>query len=276
MASTDIAAQEKSFTGFLARGFVYSIIKSVDEEYATLLHDKRIAKYSPFSTTPFYTITRKRIVIYPRKVMRGTSFAFDVKILDDDLARIYMRGVSDISEVQLGKMGRAQLCSTSVKVVKLLETKNIASIPSKFRVSFFTPTYFRVRVPRTLRKKCRKMRTRLLPLPEPTHMFTNLFNLWNACFKHKVREEYLEWLIQYPILISRIKGLDTHKVYEHPMKGVFAIGFTGTVYYAFAEDVYDERMARITFQLLRLAEYSNVGGNRTAGFGWVKVRYPRK
>jgi CRISPR/Cas system CSM-associated protein Csm3 (group 7 of RAMP superfamily) len=35
-------------------------------------------------------------------------------------------------------------------------------------------------------------------------------------------------------------------------------------------------MAKITSQLLELAELSGVGGNRTAGFGWVEVRYPKK
>lgn len=41
-------------------------------------------------------------------------------------------------------------------------------------------------------------------------------------------------------------------------------------------DTYDEKMARTTHMLLRYAEYSNVGGNRTAGFGWVEVKYPRE
>ncbi|MGC8831453.1 MAG: CRISPR system precrRNA processing endoribonuclease RAMP protein Cas6 [Thermoproteota archaeon] len=48
------------------------------------------------------------------------------------------------------------------------------------------------------------------------------------------------------------------------------MGFTSAVRFSIPKDIYAERFARLTDALMRLAEYSNVGGNRTAGFGVVK------
>jgi len=48
------------------------------------------------------------------------------------------------------------------------------------------------------------------------------------------------------------------------------MGFTGPVRFSIPGDMFSEKFARFTDALMKFVEYSNVGGNRTAGFGVVK------
>lgn len=66
------------------------------------------------------------------------------------------------------------------------------------------------------------------------------------------------------------------RVYEHPDTNKWAVGFVGTVRLSLSEDAYSRRYAKVVDALLRFAEYSNIGGNRTAGFGvvnYIPVEY---
>ncbi|MEM0172580.1 MAG: CRISPR system precrRNA processing endoribonuclease RAMP protein Cas6, partial [Thermoproteota archaeon] len=55
-----------------------------------------------------------------------------------------------------------------------------------------------------------------------------------------------------------------------PKSNKWVMGFIGAVRFSIPEDIFTEKHARFTDALMRLAEYTNVGGNRTAGFGVVK------
>jgi len=270
-AQQEVRAQEKSYTGYLVRGLVYAALRSVDPKYAERLHSEK-GSPAPFSVRPPHALVRGKVKIFSERVPAETPFNVQVTSLDQQLAGLFCKALMKLGEaVELGR-ARARVLSLAVRQVNPSDL--LAREPERrFAIRFLTPTFFRAHIPRSVR---RAEAARVLPLPDPLHLFTNLYNIWNAYLKPEIEEDYLDWLQQRPILISRLKGVETHRYYEHPVKGVFAIGFTGTAYYALAEDTYDERMARITSQLLKLAELSGVGGNRTAGFGWVEVRYPKR
>ncbi len=264
----EIQTQPQSFTGYLTRGMIYTILRNNNPEYAEQLHTEK-GKPAPFSIKPPYTLTLRKIKIYASKIPANIIFNIQATTLEDRLANLLCNAlISQQEEVLSLSQTKAKILSLSISQVTPQQLQEATAI-DKFTVSFLTPTYFRVHIPRGIRKA---EQVRVLPLPDPVHMFTNLYNIWNAYLKPRVGEDYLEWLQQHSILISRLRNIKTHRYYEHPVKGVFAIGFTGTAYYTLAEDTYDKKMAKITHQLLKMAEYTNVGGNRTAGYGWITYR----
>jgi len=103
--------------------------------------------------------------------------------------------------------------------------------------------------------------------PEPVQVFSNLMRVWDAFSDSRVFGEegltsYKEWLrihigVSAYILETRLAEMGKKK----------AVGFTGWVEYEMdAQDDWN----RVTVALARFAEYSNIGGNRTGGFGVTK------
>jgi len=48
------------------------------------------------------------------------------------------------------------------------------------------------------------------------------------------------------------------------------MGFVGLVRFSLPHDAFSAKFARLTDAFMKFAEYSNVGGGRTAGFGVVR------
>ena len=120
-------------------------------------------------------------------------------------------------------------------------------------------------------KRIRKAR-RFHPLPEPITMMRSIVRLWNefadVSFNYK---RYLSWITAMGITLSGFpRGIRTRRLYEHRTTGKFVVGFQGIVHFSVPDDLYLKRWARITDALLKFAEYSNVGGGRTAGLGMVR------
>lgn len=261
----EVKAQEGSYTGFLVRGLVYDLLNRVDKRLADRLHTEKGAP-SPFSVKPPYTLSEGRLRIFTGRVPSQRSFYVEVSTIKEDLVDVFCKALLQLPD------GKATLSNSVVHVLSLdidrVRSSELreADVINKFAIKFITPTFFREHIPKAERKV---EKVRVVPLPDPIRLFTGLYNLWNAYLRPKVPDDYLDWLRQRPILVAGFKDLRTHRFWEHPHKGVFAIGFTGTVYYSLAQDTYDGKMARWTHRLLRLAEYTNVGGNRTAGYGWI-------
>jgi CRISPR/Cas system endoribonuclease Cas6 (RAMP superfamily) len=77
-------------------------------------------------------------------------------------------------------------------------------------------------------------------------------------------------LLEGGIAIETFSDLRVHKVFD--AKGRWARGFTGKAVYAMLGDTFDRKFAELTLRLLEFARFSNVGGNRTAGFGVIDYR----
>jgi len=265
-AVNKIAAQPRSYTGYLVRGLIYTLLRSSNPELAERLHQEKGSPAS-FSIKPPHSLQEK-LHLYHREIPENVYFTVTATFLREDLPQILCHSLLNLQgEIPLG-FGKATINEILLQQITPQHLQEAEAV-EKFSIQFITPTFFRVHIPKAVRKT---EQVRVLPLPDPLHLFTNLYNIWNSYLKPRISEEYLEWLQQHPILISRLRNIKTHCYYEHPVKGVFAIGFTGTAYYTLAEDTYDKKMAKITHQLLKMAEYTNVGGNRTAGYGWITYR----
>ncbi|MCX8205181.1 MAG: CRISPR system precrRNA processing endoribonuclease RAMP protein Cas6 [Candidatus Nezhaarchaeota archaeon] len=264
----DVGVRSTTFIGQLSRAVFYTMLGSFREEMARAIHERK-DKPAPFSSKPPFIESGGEPQVLYTKIPVNTTFYLEFDILEEGLAEVF-------KEVLLKAAPSTVTLGPSQCVVMRLSVRDVpedyllnVETHKKFSIRFVTPTFFRIHIPRALRKT---VSVRVLPLPDPFHLLVNLYNLWNSYFKHKIKEEYLEWLQQQPVLISRVKDLNTH-YYVDEARGTVTIGFTGTTYYTLADDVYDEEMAKATHQLLRLAEFSNVGGGRTAGFGWIRVKY---
>jgi len=265
----DVTVRPKVFIGQFSRAVFYTMLRSYREEVARVIHGRKEVP-APFSTKPPYIETSEGPQALYVKIPANTPFTLEFDILEEGLMNVFKQMLAEAAPSEI-TLGSSQCAITELSVRHVAEEELIKVKACRgFSIRFMTPTFFRIHIPRALRKT---RSVRVLPLPDPFHLFVNLYNLWNAYLKRKIKPEYLEWLQQYPILVSRVRGLNTHHYYKDEVRGAIMIGFTGTAYYTLAEDLYDEEMVTATNQLLRLAEYSNVGGNRTAGYGWVKVKY---
>ena len=271
----------QSFSGFSSRGLFYELLRRVDADYAERLHSS--ARLAPFSATPILISTSKgwRVVYdrLPALALCMVGFTlFDREItsriwealVDGCTLRIQDVEVSPL-EVSVSQESYSRF---------LAEAKPVRS----FSVEFITPTYFRFSPYLASRlfpsrrpaggvsdKRIRRAR-RFHPLPEPITMMRSLVRLWNefADISFNYRR-YLSWIMAMGISLSGFpKGIRTRRLYEHRTTGKFVVGFQGIVHFSVPDDLYLKRWARITDALLKFAEYSNVGGGRTAGLGMVR------
>ncbi|MEM1776314.1 MAG: CRISPR system precrRNA processing endoribonuclease RAMP protein Cas6, partial [Nitrososphaerota archaeon] len=67
-----------------------------------------------------------------------------------------------------------------------------------------------------------------------------------------------------------VSDIKTHRLLDRRRKRFF-VGFTGRVRLSLPEDTFIEENARAVNVLLRIGEETQVGINRTAGFGMYKI-----
>lgn len=272
------------FSGYIVRGIFYHLIREVDPRLAEGLH--QVKRLAPFSTSPLtieYAEDRKRGAV--KKLRRGDTLLWRAALLDEGLAKRFLDSLLLKMEVKVGDVN-AHLCGVSVESIDAGQLFKRAEPVRSFIVDFETPTFFRQSILRECcpfcpvdRGSCRHVRDavrryRFIPLPDPYLMFRNLLRLWMA-FSNvplKNHKEYIDWLKYGGVAVAGYSDLKTVRVYEHPTTPKWSVGFVGRAYFNLPEDTYAEDMAKITDTLLKFGEHSNVGGNRTAGFGCIKYK----
>ncbi|RLF18181.1 MAG: hypothetical protein DRJ68_07005 [Thermoprotei archaeon] len=276
------SSRPMGFTGFIVRGVVYEILKVIDKPLSESLHNlKRLA---PFSTTPL------KFEYSPNSSLsEGSIISFRISTLSDELSskltQYLIENAPDNISIRDAKAKLIELMASTVEPKKLLESSEPIEA---FSVNFITPTFFRRSIATkccpacpTPRTSCPLLKTqrryRYVALPDPYLMFRGLARLWRKfADKHFNYKRYTEWLLDGGITVSGYTKLKTVRVYEHATTPKWSVGFKGKVYFNLPKDTYSIKMAKITHALLRFGEYSNVGGNRTAGFGVIKHRIKPK
>jgi CRISPR-associated endoribonuclease Cas6 len=247
-----------SYTGYVSRGLLLHILKGVDPGLASSLHEAD--KPKPYSVTPLWFKARERLKegylmdpAYPCRV----SFRF----LQDGLMEKFLRYFQGTGEILLFEepfhAASMRLRSTSYR--ELWESSEAHG--GSFRLYFKTPTYLAV-----------SGSGYHYLFPDHERIFPNLLRIWNQFsdderFALEELDEYKEWLhekmgVSQHSLATRIAHMREKK----------ATGFTGWATY---EMKARDKWSRVTVTLARYAEYSNIGGNRTGGFGVTKYRSGR-
>lgn len=235
------------FTGYVARGLALYILNKVSAALAQGLHEPNATK--PYSVTPLYFRSARRLADgYLLDPLLPCNFK--IRFLDDSLAKAAMEYFS----TNEGMM----IYDTAFKVASLtVRSADFAKVEdaSAFRMVFDSPTHLA------------KMGSQYDQLfPEPDAIFPNLMRMWDQFMPEKFGKEihgkYREWLAEN----MAVSGYDLRTI---TVKGKsLKIGFVGWI--AYRMDDKGTGFSRVTSKLARFAEYSNVGMERTAGFGVVK------
>ena len=127
-----------------------------------------------------------------------------------------------------------------------------------FKFDFRTPTYLA-----SLNSNFHWM------FPDAVKVFSSLMRCWNMFSDERrfSKEEYMAykgWLSQN-VGVSRYE-LHTRRVV---MRNKQTAGFAGWVWYEMVD--LEGEWNKITCMLAKFAEFAGIGGNRTGGFGLVKV-----
>ena len=242
------------FTGYISRGLLLTMIRRIDPSEAQELHEPQVQK--PYSVTPLRfkskTRTAEGYVLDPAFPCR-VGFRF---LVDEPVRKVieYLAGRESLT-----------IFDTSFKVASLqLNSKTYQELESvepvhSFKLSFRSPTYLS-----SMGSKYDCL------FPDPVLVFSSLMRLWDECstsrqFGKEGLKAYKEWLERH-IGVSEY-NLGTVLADMGRKK---AVGFEGwATYETSAQDEWN----KATVTLARFAEYSNIGGNRTGGFGETRF-YP--
>ncbi len=247
------------FTGHIARALVLHMIRMADPAAALELHQLDVLK--PFAVEPLYFKAKEK---YADGYLADCTSPcrMVVKVLDDSMVQEFVACMSSSAmamirdcEMRIGEMRIEQrgYCDMG---------KRFGADPGeaggllKFGIRFETPTLFAVKDARYYSL-----------FPEPELALMNLLRVWNkfsgGSAEREIPKAFREWVrrrvgvVGYELAVQRIM-VDRAKARS---------GFTGWVKYEMA----DKEYAALVAKLLDFAEYSNVGKDRTAGFGVAKA-----
>jgi len=254
-------------SGFHLRGVFYRTLRSYDPYMATQLHDYR--GLAPFSISPLMEIHPD---IY---FFRVTSY---LTRLSDAL----LRSFSKVDCIKLAN-NTYRIIEISCKRIDLDGLIKESKPFRRYEIEFITPTCFRKPSPyipmhafgllaKIMRAMGRpKSRYRFHPLPDPTLMLRNLKRQWDQYAGVSLMgRRFNRWLEEGGIAIAGVSEIKTHRLMDKAGKRFF-VGFTGRVRFSLPEDTFSEENARVVNVLLRIGQETQVGVNRTAGFGVYKI-----
>lgn len=242
------------FTGYISRGLLLHMLRIVDPSVSASLHEPDRVK--PYSVTPLYFRSMGRFE-GGYILSAGSPCRVSFRFLDDGLASIFLKYFygRDSLLIQDTAFTFGSISVRSEGYRDLLD--GVRDTVSSITLRFLTPTYLAV-----LGSDYHHM------FPDQGKVFTSLMRLWNTFsdgrrFTEEEQKAYQGWLTE-KVGVSKYK-LQTRMAYMRDKK---ASGFTGWITYELGAD---DKWNKVTQTLARYAEYSNIGGNRTGGFGVTKT-----
>jgi len=238
------------FTGHVARGILLNAIRHVDPATSQKLHEPNLRKA--------YAVTPLR---FRSKAKTGDGYIYDpaypcrmgVRFLADEYTKLLLR-CFEAKPTFLIYDTTFEIATIKVKSISYQDLWERKNCVEAFRLYFQTPTCFAA-----LGRKYYYL------FPEPKRVFSNLLNLWNQYSNDKLegeeKENYLRWLGRE----MGVSGYFLETQFVTTNKGRVA-GFKGFVTY---RTQFDDTWQRMTDCLAKFAEYSNVGKDRTSGFGVI-------
>ena len=242
------------FTGYVARGLLLHVVRRVDPSASGLLHELNVSK--PYSVAPLRFKSKGRDEKGYTLDPLFPCFA-SFRFLKDEYAAYVLNFFQKQNSVLVFDTA-FRIASLSVNCKSYVELEKEAEAVDEFRLSFRSPTYFA-----SLGSKYHWM------FPDAVKVFCGLMRCWNLFSDGKKfgKEEYLaykEWL-------TKNAGVSEYELWTRlaVMKRKKATGFVGWVTYEIKDE--ESEWNKMTKVLARFAEFANVGGNRTGGFGVVRL-----
>jgi len=236
------------FTGEYVRSWFLSTVKIHNAELFRFLHDCSGPK--PYAIRPLRPIRKGMSVIggYWR-VYEGDKLTFSISVLRDDIKNNVLEAISDNENVKFGTI----LCQLNqIKEHELRYDEPLEKLGHRIGLIFRTPTFFNIR-------------GRAFPFlyPDPIRVLSNLSTIWNAFAPRELKidqRQFIAW-------VSKSIMVKSHRLFtrEVEIKNIKLTGFKGRVEWI----IIDNAMEGIVTNLLKYAEFSNVGEKRTYGLGVV-------
>ncbi|MEM4735752.1 MAG: CRISPR system precrRNA processing endoribonuclease RAMP protein Cas6 [Candidatus Thorarchaeota archaeon] len=248
------------FTGPPLRAAFLSLLRECDEQLSGRVHDERgIRTYAlqPFPCGRDFTTT----------FLQGQIYYFRVNLLDSDRYRDAIRqfalraGRSLRVHHEVFHLRRIDFSSYETAMMMdswIEEFRNTFDDTVRIVMSFITPTQLSA-----------YGSDYACLLPSPERVFTSLLRVWNQIEGKTAIEhvsDYRDW-VEKNVHVSAY-NLRTAEVDLGRERSI--VGFLGRVVYTLRNAT--SPLGMMTAGLAKFAELSNVGKNRTAGFGQVEVR----
>lgn len=277
------------FSGYSIRSHIYNIVFKRDGENKPDLHESSEIRF--FRVSPLYTYNEDNSVriMYMGTVTKGKTYYYRFSIFGKKNVGKYYSKIMDFIKTGIISLDNHKYHAVNrvIRISTLKDIKKSLREGDKIAVDYLTPTYFRSsRIyswetfdEDEYRCECRVKTSKKnvnIPFPHPSPLIKGLLRIYKS-YIGKIDDRYSTDLQLYlnedGILLSGYPmGIRTKKVGES--KYMFNIGFVGKVYYHLTdcEQINDNKSIKNLIRLLlRIGEYTNVGGGRTAGLGWIKT-----
>ncbi|MBN1214471.1 MAG: CRISPR system precrRNA processing endoribonuclease RAMP protein Cas6 [Candidatus Lokiarchaeota archaeon] len=257
--------------GYIFRGVIMEWLKNIKPELIHIFHE--FEKVRPYSINCIIYNKIPKIDFILVSYMEELNNTLLQDIISTEKAKLRI-GQKDyyIAQIQLEKINFEQLL-------------NISKPVKNFNINFPTSVYFNT-----------SMGDYPVRFPLPNLLFGNLANIWNDIYKNTLeidRDNFLSWINAH-VYTSAYLMKTVRKEIGKPRP---VIGGLGNVSYNITkinENYYKHYLECINREfdheyvnqdylgnckwidiLCKLGQYTNVGGNRTAGIGVMKY-YPKK
>jgi len=245
------------FTGHVARGLLLHFVRQVDPSASGLLHELNVAK--PYSVTPLRFKSRSRT---EKGYILNTLFPCRVgfRFLKDEYSTFVLNFFQKQNSVLVFDV-TFRIASLSVNCKSYEDLEKEAQCADAFRLVFKSPTYLS-----SLGSGFHWM------FPDAVKVFSSLMRSWNLFSDSRRfgKEEYLaykEWL-------TKNVGVSEYELWTRLalMRRKKVTGFVGWATYELKD--LENEWNKVTCMLAKYAEYANIGGNKTGGFGVTKFILP--
>jgi len=239
------------FTGVMLRGALLSIIREYQPELARLIHDRPGIR--PFSLSLLTPHRRD----FSTLLIDGRTYQFRITFLEEHIMDTMLNFLAE-DRPTFNLLG-TELTTSHVELdrVTFLDLA-VDSSTFDFSLRFLTPTCFSAWGSDDHHL-----------FPDPVKIFPNLLRLWNHfCPSHAIprTSTYYDWVARN-IIVAGYR-LHTRVVRLGEQRRV--AGFTGICHYRIRRTPQNQALAAFTNTLCRFGELTNVGNNRTAGFGVIR------
>ncbi len=266
------------YSGIVVRGIFFRMLERESPELGAEVHGFR--GLSPYSVSPIEDVRRSRVFF--DRVPGGVEFQFRIVTFDEAVSEAVRKFILGDTPIIRLKGIASTLSTVTVNSIEHDFSDKSVRDPDSFEVVFRTPTFFRETqrfhglfafvLPRRFRRVVKPI-YRYVIVPDPYHLFRGLVRLYRKFCNPNFRySSYCEWLQEGGVALETYHDLHVVKVWDSDSR--WYRGFMGRAIFSIPKDLYDPKMAKLTHTLLKFARYSNVGGNRTAGFGVVDYSSP--
>jgi len=242
------------FTGHVSRGLLLHVVRQVDPSASGLLHELNVGK--PYSVSPLRFKSKGRDE-------KGYSLdpAFPCRVrfgfLKDEYAT-YLLNFFQKQNTVLVFDTPFRIASMSVDCKSYEELEKESMPVGELKLFFRSPTYFA-----SLGSGYHWM------FPDALKVFCGLMRTWNLFSDGKRfgKDDY----VAYKDWLTKNVGVSEYQLETKlaVMRRKKATGFVGWVTYELKDE--ESPWNKTTCMLAKYAEYSNIGGNKTGGFGVVKM-----